>query len=103
MKQEFMRQAAVCALAVAAFLTSAAISSVHAEIEPGGAIKADACVSDPKLLGVSRVVEVDTTGGVDIGGDRKNAKHFLNDGEVVLTFDDGPSRKDTEAILKALA
>jgi peptidoglycan/xylan/chitin deacetylase (PgdA/CDA1 family) len=98
-----MRQVSVCALALAALLTSVAISPLHAEIEPGGAIKADACSSDPKLLGVSRVVEVDTTGGADIGGDRKNAQHFLNDGEVVLTFDDGPSRKDTKAILKALA
>src|SRR6185312_4751685 len=98
-----MRQVSVFALALAALLTTGAISPLYAEIEPGGVVKADACASDPKLLGVSRVVEVDTAGGADIGGDRKNAQHFLNDGEVVLTFDDGPSRADTKAILKALA
>jgi len=98
-----MRQVSVFAFALAALLTTGAISPLYAEIEPGGVVKADACASDPKLLGVSRVVEVDTAGGADIGGDRKNAQHFLKDGEVVLTFDDGPSRADTKAILKALA
>jgi peptidoglycan/xylan/chitin deacetylase (PgdA/CDA1 family) len=63
----------------------------------------DACASDPKRLGLSRVVEVDTAGGADIGGSQKGATHFLNDGEVVLTFDDGPMKADTRAILKALA
>ena len=98
-----MRQISVFTLALAALLGTVAISPLYAEIEPGGVVTADACASDPKLLGVSRVVEVDTSGGADIGGDRKNAQHFLNDGEVVLTFDDGPSRADTKAILKALA
>lgn len=53
-------------------------------------------------LGVSRTIEVDTTGGPWFGephGDR----NFLAPGEVVLTFDDGPSPNDTREILAALA
>jgi peptidoglycan-N-acetylglucosamine deacetylase len=53
-------------------------------------------------LGVSRTIEVDTTGGPWFGephGDR----NFLAPGEVVLTFDDGPSPSDTREILAALA
>ncbi|MFT3731645.1 MAG: polysaccharide deacetylase family protein [Hyphomicrobium sp.] len=53
-------------------------------------------------LGVSRTIEVDTTGGPWFGephGDRD----FLKPGEVVLTFDDGPSPADTREILAALA
>lgn len=98
-----MRHVSVPAFTLAALLAVTAIPSLRAEIEPGGAVKADACASDPKLLGVSRTVEVETTGGANIGGDQKTATHFLNDGEVVLTFDDGPARADTKAILKALA
>jgi peptidoglycan/xylan/chitin deacetylase (PgdA/CDA1 family) len=51
---------------------------------------------------VSRTIEVDTTGGPWFGephGDR----NFLAPGEVVLTFDDGPSPSDTREILAALA
>jgi len=90
-------------LAIAAVLTATAIRPLYAEVEPGGAVKADACADDAKVLGVSRTVEIDTIGGGAIGGDQKNARHFLEDGEVVLTFDDGPVRKSTKAILKALA
>lgn len=98
-----MRQVLVRGLAIAALMMVAATPPLYAEIEPGGAVKADACASDPKLLGLSRVIEVDTTGGANIGGDQANASHLLNDGEVVLSFDDGPSKADTTAILKALA
>lgn len=91
------------AFALAAFIGFAATPSVHAEIDPAGAVKTDTCASNPELLGVSRVVEIDTSGGATIGGDQKRAMHFLNDGEVVLTFDDGPSKASTSAILKALA
>jgi peptidoglycan-N-acetylglucosamine deacetylase len=59
--------------------------------------------SCPKdALGVSRTIEVDTTGGPWFGephGDRD----FLAPGEVVLTFDDGPAPRSTRAILAALA
>jgi peptidoglycan-N-acetylglucosamine deacetylase len=53
-------------------------------------------------LGVSRTIEVDTTGGPWFGSPHGDP-NFLAPGEVVLTFDDGPSPKDTREILAALA
>src|SRR5215475_2981622 len=46
--------------------------------------------SNPNALGVSRVVEIDTTGGPGFGFEHFKAHDFLREGEVVLTFDDGP-------------
>lgn len=60
----------------------------------------DACPAG--TLGVSRTIEVDTTGGPWIGSPHGDP-NFLAPGEVVLTFDDGPSPKDTRAVLAALA
>jgi peptidoglycan-N-acetylglucosamine deacetylase len=54
-------------------------------------------------LGVSRVVEVDTTGGPGFGFEHFKQLDFLADKEVVLTFDDGPWPVNTPAVLKALA
>ena len=62
----------------------------------------EACASDPKVLGLSRIVEIDTKGGPQFGGGH-TANDFLADHEVVLTFDDGPSRSYTRAVLKALS
>jgi peptidoglycan-N-acetylglucosamine deacetylase len=56
----------------------------------------------PDTLGVSRIAEIDATGGPWFGephGDRD----FLAAGEVVLTFDDGPAPIYTRPILAALA
>lgn len=53
-------------------------------------------------LGVSRTIEVDTTGGPWFGSPHGDP-NFLQPKEVVLTFDDGPSPKDTREILAALA
>jgi len=61
-----------------------------------------ACVK-PDALGVSRVVEVDTTGGPAFGFQHFKQLDFLADREVVLTFDDGPWPGHTPAVLKALA
>jgi peptidoglycan-N-acetylglucosamine deacetylase len=98
-----MRHFSVYILAAASLLALAAHNPLFAEVEPGAAVKPDACSGDATKLGVSRTVEIDTAGGVDVGGDKADAKHFLNDGEVVLTFDDGPMKSDTKPILKALA
>ncbi len=103
MRQVSVQTATIRVLALVTLLMVAAIPRVAAEIEAGGAVNVEACASDPKLLGISRVVEVDTAGGADIGGEEKGATHFLNDGEVVLTFDDGPMKSVTRPILKALA
>jgi len=60
-----------------------------------------ACPENPNALGVSRVVEIDTTGGARFGFE--SPYDFLREGEVVLTFDDGPWPDRTQAVLKALA
>lgn len=60
------------------------------------------CAAGDAALGVSRTVEIDTTGGPRYGA-QYPGNDFLKPGEVVLTFDDGPSRAKTPAILKALA
>jgi peptidoglycan/xylan/chitin deacetylase (PgdA/CDA1 family) len=56
----------------------------------------------PGALGVSRTVEIDTTGGPGFGFEHFKQHDFLRDKEVVLTFDDGPW-VTTPAVLKALA
>ncbi len=56
---------------------------------------------NPNALGVARVVEIDTTGGARFGFE--SPYDFLREGEVVLTFDDGPWPDRTPAVLKALA
>ncbi len=59
---------------------------------------ADPCADK---LGVSRVAEVDTTGGPEFG-DQYPPQALLQKGEVVLTFDDGPHPTFTKEILAAL-
>lgn len=62
---------------------------------------APAC-ANPDALGVSRTVQIDTTGGPGFGMDHYKAYDFLREKEVVLTFDDGPQARTTPAILDAL-
>jgi peptidoglycan/xylan/chitin deacetylase (PgdA/CDA1 family) len=57
----------------------------------------------PGALGVSRVVEIDTHGGPGFGFEQYKAYDFLEPGEIVLTFDDGPWPNNTPAVLAALA
>ena len=64
---------------------------------------ATAKCDNPNALGVSRVVEIDTTGGPGFGFEHFKAYDFLSDHEIVLTFDDGPWPGHTPAVLKALA
>lgn len=60
------------------------------------------CPGNPNPLGVSRVVEIDTTGGPGFGFQHYKMYDFLNPKEVVLTFDDGPLPNRTTAVLAAL-
>ncbi|MDX2158939.1 MAG: polysaccharide deacetylase family protein [Hyphomicrobiaceae bacterium] len=53
-------------------------------------------------IGTSRVVEIDTTGGPRFGHNQYPGPDFLNPGEIVLTFDDGPHKQLTPTILDAL-
>jgi peptidoglycan-N-acetylglucosamine deacetylase len=61
------------------------------------------CAGNPNALGVSRIVEIDTTGGPQFGRAHFETPDFLRPGEVVLTFDDGPWPRNTPAVLAALA
>ena len=56
----------------------------------------------PNALGLSRVVQIDTTGGPAFGTEHFKQYDFLRDKEVVLTFDDGPWPDNTPMVLKAL-
>jgi peptidoglycan-N-acetylglucosamine deacetylase len=53
-------------------------------------------------IGVSRVQEIDTASTPQVGHQQYKDFSFLKDGEVVLTFDDGPLRPYTRPVLKAL-
>jgi peptidoglycan/xylan/chitin deacetylase (PgdA/CDA1 family) len=64
---------------------------------------AKATCTNPNALGISRVVEIDTTGGPGFGFEHFKQLDFLRDHEVVLTFDDGPWPVNTPSVLKALA
>jgi len=61
------------------------------------------CPGNRDALGVSRVVEIDTTGGPGFGFEHFKQYDFLQPNEVVLTFDDGPWPGHTPAVLAALA
>ena len=61
------------------------------------------CPGNSAALGISRVVEIDTAGGPGFGFEQFKAHDFLEAGEVVLTFDDGPWPGNTSAVLAALA
>src|SRR5271167_5180657 len=68
-----------------------------------GAMAAGAQTCGPYKLGTSRVVEVGTQGGLEVGLKTYPQTIPLADHEVILTFDDGPAPKTTPEILKALA
>lgn len=84
-----MRAATICALALSVVLTG---TTAYAD-----------CAGNSKALGVSRTVEIDTTGGPGFGFEQYRMHDFLMLKEVVLTFDDGPWPDNTRAVLDALA
>jgi peptidoglycan/xylan/chitin deacetylase (PgdA/CDA1 family) len=61
-----------------------------------------ACVPGPDKLGVARTVTINASSGPTFGAQYRE-RTLLADGEVVLTFDDGPSRAYTRPMLEALA
>jgi len=61
-----------------------------------------AACNNPDALGLSRVIEIDTTSGPAFGTEHFKQYDFLRDKEVVLTFDDGPWPGNTPMVLKAL-
>ncbi|MEO1793374.1 MAG: polysaccharide deacetylase family protein [Pseudomonadota bacterium] len=70
-------------------------------VAKAGATASAAC-ANPNALGVSRIIEIDTTGGPEYGAQQYKTVDPLQDGEVVLTFDDGPLRRNTRKVLRAL-
>jgi peptidoglycan/xylan/chitin deacetylase (PgdA/CDA1 family) len=80
---------------------TAAISAKPAA-PPLPAVSQKPVCANPDALGVSRLVEVDTSGGPGFGFENFKQLDFLTDKEVVLTFDDGPWPGNTPAVLKAL-
>ena len=70
---------------------------------PAVAVQQKPPCANPDALGVARTVTVDTTGGPGFGFEHFKQLDFLQDKEVVLTFDDGPWPNNTPAVLKALA
>lgn len=64
--------------------------------------KTETVCANPKALGVSRTVQIDTTGGPGFGFEHYKVHDFLADKEVILTFDDGPQVHTTHAVLDAL-
>ena len=92
-----MRWNRALVVAVAALLVCGA-SSARAQTPAA----VDACATRTDVLGLSRIVEVDTAKGPLFGRAPAGEYDFLADGEVILTFDDGPLRSHTRAVLKAL-
>ena len=72
----------------------------HAALGQGAG---EACNARGRVLGVSRVLEIDTSTGPKFGQQQYKEANILQDGEVVLTFDDGPLRAYTKHVLEALA
>jgi peptidoglycan/xylan/chitin deacetylase (PgdA/CDA1 family) len=78
------------------------VAAADSDIATGAIGPAAPCVGVPDALGVSRVAEIDTTGGPRFGVPGPDAYPLLQDKEVILTFDDGPVRRYTQPILDAL-
>jgi peptidoglycan/xylan/chitin deacetylase (PgdA/CDA1 family) len=81
--------------------SAAPAAPAPAAANPPAAKGIPAC-DNPDAIGLSRVVEIDTTGGPAFGTEHFKQYDFLRDKEVVLTFDDGPWPDNTPMVLKAL-
>lgn len=71
---------------------------------PADANGLQACAATGQALGVSRIVEINTSTGALFGSISTQSREarFLEPKEVVLTFDDGPMPTVTRAILDTL-
>ena len=83
-----------------ALILSVAVSVVGFLVSTSSAEAADC--ANPRALGLERTVTVDTAGGPMYGHQQYKDIDFLKPKEVVLTFDDGPLRRNTRAVLEAL-
>ena len=78
------------ALAILAICVAATMSAAHE------------CPGNPEALGTSRVIYVDPAAHARVGSIQYKETLPLADHEVILTFDDGPSRVNTPLVLNAL-
>lgn len=69
-----------------------------------GMAPASACDNPSSAIGVSRIIEIDTRHGPLFGKATKFKRQdsILKPGEVILTFDDGPTPRVTTSILQTL-
>ncbi len=79
------------------------IAALVSGLASSAALAQGNCPGNINALGVSRTVEIDTAGGPAFGMEHYKAHDFLQDKEIILTFDDGPQVNHTHAVLKALA
>lgn len=91
-----MRRAGALVVGVSCVLLAGSAASALA------APAVEACATRSDVLGLSRIVEVDADSGPTFGQTPVGGYDILQKGEVILTFDDGPSRTHTPAVLKAL-
>jgi peptidoglycan/xylan/chitin deacetylase (PgdA/CDA1 family) len=89
-------------VAQATQITPAAPSAASAPPKPAPSATAIPACDKPGGMGLTRIVEIDTTGGPGFGFEHFKQYDFLRDKEVVLTFDDGPWPGNTPAVVKAL-
>lgn len=78
------------------------VSAALALVIATPALAQTTCPGNTNALGISRTVEIDTTGGPGFGHEHYKAHDFLLPQEVVLTYDDGPW-PTTPLVLAALA
>jgi peptidoglycan/xylan/chitin deacetylase (PgdA/CDA1 family) len=84
---------------------AAAVLLCAVALLPPPALAQEAC--GPEKMGVARTANIDAAGGAHFGAQYQSGKvkrkALLAEREVVLTFDDGPSRAHTRPILETLA
>lgn len=68
----------------------------------GSSASASECLYNRDAIGVSRVIEIDTSNGPRFGTLQYKQTIELAPMEVVLTFDDGPHKINTKRVLNAL-
>ncbi len=56
----------------------------------------------PQSIGLARTIQIETKGGPRFGQNQYPGHGPLNEGEVILTFDDGPHKELTPQILNVL-
>lgn len=66
------------------------------------AVHAEDCPGNPDAMGVSRTIVIDPKEMPTLGGHQYNSRLPLEPKEFILTFDDGPIKKTTPAVLDFL-